>query len=693
MGFLTDLFGGPGKVREYGGGFDKAIKPYAEEGLKDLQTAYQRGPMIFQGPRVAGFDPAQQQAQASLMALSTAQPDYFQTATAGLGEAIDLQRQAGAAITPEMLAQQRQMLAPTIDAERQAADIAFRESLRDIGVGAGGAGVGALTGARADIMRGGAAGERAMAEAQLQGRLTDQALGTLESQFGRQAGAAAGLGSLTGQALGISKEGTQDELTRANLAMGVGEQRQQLAQQQIGAEREMFQENDPFAQAQRYLQTIYAAPTQETTRTQDPSTFQEIMGVTAAFAAEGGQINRAGGGGISNLFFGGQAGAEQPTFDNIPDAKDSPFTSEEEAENKEIEEAVDEGFGGKSAHKKPSKETGESKDAAGLSASMGSKTIGKTGTADSSQRQAALSELARMVSRNNGGGIFRPYESKSPNKAAAGTFGLFEKLPQPQQPTPFSPEAQAAIDAEEERRLAEIERAQAAINANQNRKTAAAPTRQTPLATGGLRSITPRRVNSDMGMGEVEERGNSNEPEGIMGRILGGLKSAHNYYRENLDPLKGMTRGERLQVGLGILAANPELGESPLTTTARGALGAIQDVEEAGASVTTARMSPVPMSVFREIDEGILGLQKTETKEDADNRNRLAFAAQTQAGNELRAGLIPNDNVAFQTRTAEIYTGSIRDAYNVTPVDPDGNTGTGVVGKGSTSSGLTALTK
>ena len=680
MGFLTDLFGGPGKVREYGGGFDKAIKPYAEEGLQGLQKAYQQGPMVFQGPRVAGFDPAQQQAQASLMALSTAQPDYFQTATAGLGEAIDLQRQAGAAITPEMLAQQRQMLAPTIDAERQAADIAFKESLRDIGVGAGGAGVGALTGARADIMRGGAAGERAMAEAQLQGRLTDQALGTLESQFGRQAGAAAGLGSLTGQALGISKEGTQDELTRANLAMGVGEQRQQLAQQQIGAQREMFQENDPFAQAQRYLQTIYAAPTQETTRTQDPSTFQEIVGITAAFAAEGGQINRAGGGGISNLAFGGGTTSTSNTGYKVPASMEEFQKSLSDPETKkQVQETFAE------EQKNMAKETGESKDAAGLAASMGSKTIGKTGTVDSSQRQAALSELARMVSRNNGGGIFRPYESKSPNKAAAGTLGLFETLPQPQQPTPFSPEAQAAIDAEEERRLAEIERAQAAIDANQNRKAADAPARQAPMPTGGLRSIAPVRVDKD------EDR-KSDEPEGIMGRILGGLKSAHNYYRENLDPLKGMTRGERLQVGLGILAANPELGESPLTTTARGALGGIQGVEAAKPDVTTARMSPVPMSVFREIDMGVLRLQKPGTKAEADVRNNLAFAAQTKAGNELRAGLIPNDNVSFQTRAIEIYEGSLLDMYENKQL-PDGsavNTGTG--SKEDTSSAIVGLT-
>ena len=288
------LAGKPKAPQPYGGGFNKATKPFMKRGLEDLTKAYDQGARSYEGPRVAGFDPAQQQAQASLMALSTAQPDYFQTATAGLGEAIDLQRQAGAAITPEMLAQQRQMLAPTIDAERQASDYAFRKSLRDIGVGAGGAGVGALTGARADILRGGAAGERAMAEAQLQGRLTDQALGTLESQFGRQAGAAAGLGSLTGQALGISKEGTQDELTRANLAMGVGEQRQQLAQQQIGAQREMFQEDDPFARAQAYLATVSGLPTQQTQYYQPQSQTQQALGIASMFTgkAEGGPVER-----------------------------------------------------------------------------------------------------------------------------------------------------------------------------------------------------------------------------------------------------------------------------------------------------------------------------------------------------------------------------------------------------------------
>ena len=65
MGFFTDLLGGPGDVTEMGGGFDPALKPYLEEGLGGLQDAYQAGPNVFEGDRVADFDPAQLLAQAS----------------------------------------------------------------------------------------------------------------------------------------------------------------------------------------------------------------------------------------------------------------------------------------------------------------------------------------------------------------------------------------------------------------------------------------------------------------------------------------------------------------------------------------------------------------------------------------------------------------------------------------------------
>jgi len=233
MGFFTDLLGGPGDVNEIGGGFDPALRPYLEEGLGGLQAAYQAGPRVYQGQRVAGFDPAQLQAQSSLLALSTAQPDYYATATKGLQEALGLQRQAATPLTAAEVTRQREILQPTIEAERLAAERAFERSLRDIGTAAGTAGVGAYGGSRADILRGGAAGELAMTEAQLQGRLTEQALGMAEAERQRQALGATGLAALTGQQLGIGQAGFGEQQERAGLAMGVGGQRQALEQDKL----------------------------------------------------------------------------------------------------------------------------------------------------------------------------------------------------------------------------------------------------------------------------------------------------------------------------------------------------------------------------------------------------------------------------------------------------------------------------
>ena len=459
IGAIGSALGGKDKgPQPYGGGFNPATKPFMERGLKDLTSAYDNGARSYEGPRVAGFDAAQQQAQASLMALSTAQPDYFQTATAGLGEAIDLQRQAGAAITPELLAQQRQMLAPTIDAERQAADIAFRESLRDIGVGAGGAGVGALTGARADIMRGGAAGERAMTEAALQGRLTDQALGTLESQFGRQAGAAAGLGALTGQALGIGQEGTQDALNRANLAMGVGEQRQGLQQQFINIDREKFAEQDPFARAQQYLATVGGLPTQQTQYYQPQSQTQQALGIASMFTgkAEGGPV----------------------------------FSKEEEDEMRDIEDFSDANYGTKYSMLSKLSDMGGKKDGKML---------------------AAMSQPARL---------------------------------------------ETIIDESAERKK------------QLNRQLVQSQLAEREAKMGQLRPPAFK-----------QEGGEVVEDKGILSRIIGGVKSGLSSLN-SFDPFEGYSRAERMQVGLSILGATPQIGESALGATARGASTGIKAIED-----------------------------------------------------------------------------------------------------------------
>lgn len=296
IGFLTSmalgaagskLLGGSRQPQAYGGGFDPAIRPFMTQGLKDLQAAYE-SPEYFQGPRVAAFDPAQLQAQTSLLALATAAPDYFRRAEEGLGEAIEMQRQAAAPITAEAIEAQREAFAPIAQAERLAAQRQFRESLRDIGVGAGGAGVGALTGARADIMRGGAAGELAATEAGIQARQTQQALQQLEAQRQAEAAGAASLSALFGEQLGIVKGQTAQDIARAQLAAGVGAERRELAQARIGEQREIFEERDPFARAQRYLATVQSAPTQKRQYYQPRSTLQEAAGLATLISGDGG---------------------------------------------------------------------------------------------------------------------------------------------------------------------------------------------------------------------------------------------------------------------------------------------------------------------------------------------------------------------------------------------------------------------
>jgi len=278
------ILGKKAKVKTYGGDFAKAIRPYATQGLKDLQDIYEEGPRVFEGERVAGFTDPQLAAQTSLLALSTAQPDYYQTALGGLEEAIGMQRQAATGITAEDIARQREILEPTAEAQRMAQEQAFRRAIRDIGVGAGGAGVGALEGARADILRSGAAGELAIGMADIEGQLQRQALQQAEADRARQAAGATSLAQLSGQQLGVSQAGFGEQVERIGLGAGVGQEQRELEQQLIGAEMAKFAEEDPMAFAERYLQTIYAAPTTGVQRVQKPSGLQQALGVVTALS-------------------------------------------------------------------------------------------------------------------------------------------------------------------------------------------------------------------------------------------------------------------------------------------------------------------------------------------------------------------------------------------------------------------------
>lgn len=522
MGFFTDLLGGPGKVREYGGGFDKAIRPYAEEGLESLQTAFKEGPRVFEGERVAGFTDPQIQAQQRQLALSGVQPDYYETALAGLEEARGLQRQAIGPITSEDIARQRELLAGTAEAEKMAAQRALETSLRDIGVSAGGMGVGQLTGARADILRGGAAGTFAQTMAGIEGQLQRQALSQAEAERGRQASGAGVLAGLAESALGVERTGFGEQQERIGLAADVGREQRALEQQQIQAEMAKFAEEDPMAFAQRYLQTVYAAPTQETTRTQDPSTFQEIIGISSMFNQGGTIYKNQGGGFLSKLFSGKEAAAKDSDF-VLPDGT-----------RISGETGFERGIEGQNADKpvevESQKSTGAKERSGGAAGSMGSTTLGKTGTAESAQRQAALAELQRMVGRQNGGGISSLQVGGSPYSPMA------------------RPDIEGTMTRKGIREMTDLPRAD-----------------EDPLLSSPMRRIL------------------ANVKEGAKG-IASGVQKGFGFYKENIDPFRGYTDEERRRIGFAILGTQPTLGESPLTTVFRAAAPAAAMEEERRAS-------------------------------------------------------------------------------------------------------------
>ena len=549
MGFFSDLLGGPGKVREYGGGFDKAIKPYAEEGLGALQEQFQAGPRVFRGERVAGFTDPQLAAQTSLLALSTAQPDYYKTALGGIEEAMGMQREAAAGITSEDIAAQRQLLEPMGEAQRLAQRQAFEGALRDIGAGAGGAGVGALTGARADILRGGAAGEFAVGMAGIEGQLQQQALRQAEADRARQASGAAGLARLTGQQLGIGRQGFGEQLQRIGLGADVGREQRALEQQRIMAEMQEFKEDDPFKFAQQYLQTIYAAPTQETTRTQDPSTFQEVMGIASLFK-EGGHVNRNVGG--------------MPQASLADMAKAAGMS---EADFEQMEMDIDEADELNAKIDKPPREPREK--AGGLAEAMGSTNLGRTGTVNSPQQLAAMQALAQMTGLKSGGGI---------SALATGGRTVDEIKKDIEK---FVPKINRGLTDKEQK----------AFNVLRDELQQA---NQKPVPKPMPRSTTPsptplQRVRQEMRAMPMATQ--PTPPPSAIDRIMSGvgsglrslgsgIQAGFGFYKEKLDPFRGYSDEERRRIGMSILATTPQLGESGLATVFRGAVPAVAAEEE-----------------------------------------------------------------------------------------------------------------
>ena len=301
-GALLGALSKPKSPKVAGGGIDPFLKPYLEPGLDQLKNLFGAGPTAFPGDMVADFDPLQLDAFDKLVALAGETPDYYQTALGELGDVKSMYESAAAPITAEEIAKQRELLEPMGEAQRLAQKQGLDAALRDIGLGAGGAGTGALTGGRADILRGGAASDYALGLANIEGQLQQTALSQAEADRLRKTTGAGNIAGIIADQLGISKDEFEAKVGNIDLLEKVGAKKKDQDQAEISAEMAKFGQLDPFAFTQNYLGTVFGTPTLPTQIYQPTSTASSILGGITALS---GFANK--GGAISNLAMGGGA--------------------------------------------------------------------------------------------------------------------------------------------------------------------------------------------------------------------------------------------------------------------------------------------------------------------------------------------------------------------------------------------------
>jgi hypothetical protein len=337
-----------------GGGIDPFLKPYMEPGLKRLksQLGYAKNRAMAAEDRIAARTIPELQAETSLLALSGADPDYLNTLTSQLSERLARAEGIGE-VTAQDIIDRREAFAPLAQAQELEAQQAFQSALRDIGLQAGGFGEGQFDAERADIIRGGAAGELALAQARI---------GSDISRMAAESAAAEGQREITGfeRALGLERDiaqtgrtGFEESLERAELARTVGERERAFEQDRIGAQQAFLQETDPVRETERYLAAVAGTPLRGTQIYQPQSTMQGVLGGITALSGFANQ-----GGGISSLATGGI------------------FSKEEEDEIKDIEAFEKEAD--KIADKNNSKAEKEAKLKKGLKGLVES-DIGKSG--------------------------------------------------------------------------------------------------------------------------------------------------------------------------------------------------------------------------------------------------------------------------------------------------------------------------
>ena len=323
IGAGLGLLNKPKAPKVAGGGIDPFLQPYYEPGLKRLQSqlGYARQRAMPAEERIAARTIPELQAESSLLALSGADPEYLETLTGQLGERLARAEGIGQVNLQDIVAR-REAFKPLFAAEELEARQQFESALRDIGLGAGGAGAGALESERADIMRGGAAGQLALAQQRIGSDISKLAMQDVKDEAEREIAGFERAADIERDIARVGRTGFEESLERAELARAVGERERAFEQDKIGAQQAFLQEVDPVRETERYLAAVAGTPLRGTKIYQPQSTMQSVLGGITAMSGFANQ-----GGGISSLAAGGI------------------FSKEEEDDIKDIEDFSDKEFG------------------------------------------------------------------------------------------------------------------------------------------------------------------------------------------------------------------------------------------------------------------------------------------------------------------------------------------------------------
>jgi hypothetical protein len=572
--------------------------------------------------------------------------------------------------------QQAQYGADVADIERQARAAEALAGLGQAEQAAAIGGRGTLAGMYGDVAGRSLAGATQAGDITRQlGDITSQRLAAvsqsdaLTSQLaglaGQRLGAAGQAAGLTGQALDIARAGGMIPGMYADIAgqfgqlgesafgrrrtelealAGIGEERRSLEQERKRAELAKFAEEDPMAFTERYLQTIYAAPTTGVQRIQKPSGLQQALGVVTAltgaaqagapipgFGNTGGRVGRFGGGGIAALTMGGNTSKKYKL--STEGKLDKTMTVEDLAkalESSKVKEEVQEKFKEDSATVAPASDNSAMQGGDQTPTEFGQGQIDPKplAAADNSRmfanqalaRQLMMQRLGAYGMKNTGGGIAQLQEGGVP----VGKPGFNKRIVE--------------------------------------------------------------------GSSQEDSDGQPNAFSRIMSSVGSGLRSVASdfmspvkYYSENLDPFRGYDGYDRMRIGLSILATQPELGESSLGSISRGALAGVQAAAEdrlEREDTGTKSVGTFSDSEFMNIAERFFKQQNISGKQYASKLDELIRQSKLEALNLAQQGLLSGTGSAFLRQAGEdIFRDKLKGLINIPddkPVDNSKSKRTGM---------------